>query len=260
MSIPSFREHQTIPSIGRGLIEGSSPVWDLGSVANVIAHDMAHQWFGDSLTPKDWSDVWLNEGFANYAVALWHERSEGEAAYRAFMRSLRVDSSSGPVFIAPDRPPGALLTFTTFNKGAWVLHMLRHVMGDRAFFRALRDYVRTGRGGLVDTESWLSACQKAYGRPLGWFFKEWVYGGGRPHLHSAWKPDIGGGGARVHLTIDQTQPGPAFMTPIDVELVTEGGRELRTVWLHQRHQEVELTADTRVENVVLDPDDWLLKG
>jgi aminopeptidase N len=107
---PSFREHQTAPSLGRDLILGTSPVWDLHDVGNVIAHDMAHQWFGDSLTPRSWSDVWLNEAFANYAVALWHERQGGEGAYRRFMQSLDTGPFPGSVYIAPRHPTDELLT------------------------------------------------------------------------------------------------------------------------------------------------------
>ncbi|HET7174616.1 MAG TPA: M1 family aminopeptidase, partial [Gammaproteobacteria bacterium] len=113
---PSFREHQTIPSLGRGLMTGASPVWDLGTVENVIAHYMAHQWFGNSLTPTSWSDVWLNEGFATYAVALWHEQSGGAAAYRDFMRFLDSRDFSGSLYIKDEHDMDSQFTSTTFNK------------------------------------------------------------------------------------------------------------------------------------------------
>lgn len=258
MTIPSFREHQTIPSLGRGLILGTSPVWDLGDVSNVIAHDLAHQWFGDSLTPRQWSDVWLNEGFANYAVALWHERQGGDAALRQFMRSLDTGPFQGPVYLPPGSAAGALLTDTTFNKGAWILHMLRHVMGDARYFAAVRDYVRSGRGGLVDTHGWIAVCERHYGRSLTWFFNEWLYGEGRPALRLAWHNSQRPPG-RVSVIIEQVQPGRAFEMPVDLEIQTSAGSQLRTVWLRGRTQELTLTASRPVSRVVLDPDGWLLK-
>lgn len=257
---PSFREHQTVPSLGRGLILGTSPVWDLHDVANVIAHDMAHQWFGDSLTPRQWSDVWLNEGFANYAVALWHERQGGEAAYRRFMRSLDTGSFPGPVHIAPDRPTDELLTYTTFNKGAWVLHMLRHVMGDRSFFAALRDYAQANRGGLVDTGTWRAACERAYGHPLGWFFDEWVYGQGRPALRMDWNVGSRGGVLELRVSIEQTQPGAVFTMPLDLEWTAAGRSVRRTVWLRQRRQKWNLVIPAPPSNVVVDPHHWVLRN
>ena len=258
MTIPSFREHQTIPSLGRGLILGTSPVWDLGDVSNVIAHDLAHQWFGDSLTLREWSDVWLNEGFANYAVALWHERQGGAAALHQFMRSLDTAPFQGPVYLPPGSAPGSLLTETTFNKGAWILHMLRHVMGDERYFAALRDYVRSGRGGLVDTQEWIAVCERHYGHSLAWFFDEWLYGEGRPALRLAWSNSAREAG-KVSIIIKQVQPGRAFEMPADLEIQTSAGSQLRTVWLRGRTQELTLTASRPVSRVVLDPDGWLLK-
>jgi len=254
--IPSFREHQTIPSLGKGIMDGSSPVWDLGTVSNVIAHDMAHQWFGNSLTPASWSDVWLNEGFSTYAVALWHERDGGEGAYRDFMRFLDTHDFSGSIYIKDERDVDAEFTSTTFNKGAWVLHMLRHVMGDQAFFAALHDYVTANRYGRVDTGRWLAACEQRYGKSLDWFFEEWIYGEGEPVFRTDWSEKDG----TLTLKIAQTQHGQAFTLPVDVEIHTDRGVTRQTVWLRQRMQNVELPVQGMVQTVVLDPDGWVLKG
>lgn len=258
--IPSFREHQTLPSLGRGLIVGTSPVWDLGNVSNVIAHDMAHQWFGNSLTLKSWSDVWLNEGFATYAVALWREHHDGKAGYEAFMDSLDAASFPGPLYIKNKSSLDDLLTPTTFNKGAWVLHMLRHVMGDKTFSAALHDYVGTHHGGVVDTHSWIAACERAYGKPLDWFFTEWVYGEGRPTLHVKWTQTKKGNVAQLQLEIDQTQIGQIFTMPVDVKVTTVNSTRTQTVWLRHRHETIALPAQGIVKDVALDPDGWLLKA
>lgn len=256
VAVPSFREHQTIPSLGEGLMDGTKPVWDLGTVQNVIAHDMAHQWFGNSLTPASWSDVWLNEGFSTYAVALWHERDGGAKAYRDFMHSLDTADFTGSVYIKDERDVGAEFTSTTFNKGAWVLHMLRHVMGDMAFFAALRDYTSVNRYGRVDTGRWLAACEKQYGKSLDWFFEEWIYGEGAPVFSTDWSQGKG----TLTLKIAQMQGGQAFTMPVDVEIETEGGPVRQSVWLKNRAQSVELPVQAAVKSVVLDPDGWVLKG
>ena len=256
---PSFREHQTVPSLGRDLILGTAEAWDLHEVGNVIAHDMAHQWFGNSLTPRRWSDVWLNEAFANYAVALWQERQGGEVAYRRFMHTLDTGPFPGSVYIAPDHPAGELLTYVTFNKGAWVLHMLRHVMGDRRFFAALHEYAQANAGALVDTGTWRAVCEHAYGQSLGWFFAEWVYGEGRPALRTSWKAMSGGEVFQSQVIIGQMQAGQVFTMPVDVEWTAAGRSGRQTVWLRQRRQEFTLTTPAPLSSVVVDPDHWLLR-
>lgn len=256
VSFASFREHQTIPSLGRGLMDGSAPVWDLGTVSNVIAHDMAHQWFGNSLTPASWSDVWLNESFSTYAVALWHERDGGVGAYRDFMRFLDTHDFSGSIYIKDERDVGAEFTSTTFNKGAWVLHMLRHVMGDQAFLAALHDYATANRYGRVDTGRWLAACEKHYGRSLDWFFEEWIYGEGEPMFRTDWSQR----GKTLTVKIAQIQHGQAFTMPVDVEIQTDTGTTRQTVWLRGPMQSAELPVQGTVKAVILDPDDWVLKA
>ena len=256
VAFPSFREHQTVPSLGRGLLQGTTPVWDLGNVANVMAHDLAHQWFGNSLTPASWSDVWLNEGFATYAVALWHERDGGQAAYRSFMQSLDTQDYIGSVYIQDEHDVAAEFTSTTFNKAAWVLHMLRHVMGDQAFFAALHDYATSNRYGQVDTARWLATCEQHYGKSLGWFFKEWIYGTGEPVFRKDWSQ----GGGVLRLRVAQVQPGQVFSLPLEVEIQTDKGSTRQTVWLHGRMQTAELPVQGTVRNLVLDPDGWVLKG
>ena len=252
---PSFREHQTIPSLGRGLMTGASPVWDLGTVQNVIAHDMAHQWFGNSLTLTSWSDVWLNEGFATYAVALWHEQSGGATAYRDFMHFLDSHDFSGSLYIKDAGDMNDEFTSTTFNKGAWVLHMLRHVMGDPAFFAALHTYAVGNAYGEVDTARWMAACERQYGKPLDWFFEEWVYGMGQPTFKSSWSEK----GGELELKISQTQSGQVFTLPLDVEVDTDGGSTRQTVWLRHREESLSLPVQGAVKAVVLDPDGWVLK-
>lgn len=256
MMLSSFREHQTVPALGKSFIEAPSASTETEDVSTVIAHDLAHQWFGNSLTLRSWSDIWLNESFSNYAVALWHERRDGAADYHTFMRELDTHDFTGSPYVQDPHDFMAMFGSTTFNKGAWVLHMLRHVMGDAGFFAALRDYTAANRYGHVDTATWMSACERQYGKPLDWFFKEWVYGEGRPDIKMVWNQE---GGALV-LKVVQTQQGQVFTMPVDVEIETEAGRTREVVWLRGREENLHVPVDGVVKSVSLDPDGWLLKG
>lgn len=127
-------EHQTCTSYGARLIRGDHRYdW-------IVAHELAHQWFGDSVTMKYWSHIWLNEGFATYAEALWTEGIKGEKAYRRYMQTLDAGVFPTSVYVQDSTRIDALFSRTVYDKGGWVLHMLRHVMGDRDFFSALQVY------------------------------------------------------------------------------------------------------------------------
>jgi aminopeptidase N len=251
----SFREHQTLPSYAEKLITG-----DHANDA-VLAHELAHQWFGNSLSVGDWRHVWLNEGFSTYAAMLWQEGRDGHAAYRTQMNKLAQDELHGPIFMADVTDNKKLFGSATFDKGAWVLHMLRHVMGDAQFFEALRTYVTEYRYRNVRTEDFRAVCERVYGKSLEWFFAQWIYGVARPTYRVSWT----GAEDRLALTIRQVQTeAPAFAMPIDVLVKTASGAKRHTVWNDHSEQTFEISLDGNsaneaIETVVIDPDDWILK-
>jgi len=246
----SFREHQTLPSYAEGLITG-----DHANVA-ILAHELAHQWFGNSLSVRDWRHVWLNEGFSTYAAMLWQERRNGAAAYRAEMSKLAEGDLRGPVLIADVTDNKQLFSDATFNKGAWVLHMLRGVMGEQRFFAALRAYVSEYSYRNVTTEDFRAVCERSYGKSLEWFFKEWIYGVSRPSYRVSWtKADEG-----TALTIRQVQTdAPAFTMPIGVQVTTPSGVTRQVVWNDRSEQTFRIAAAADVRNITIDPDNWILK-
>ena len=250
----SFREHQTLPSFAAKLITGGRESdW-------ILAHELAHQWFGNCISVKNWSHIWLNEGFANYAYALWKEDTEGEEAYFNLLRSWDKDEFDGSVFINDPTNKDALFSETTFQKGAWVLHMLRHVIGDEAFFNAVRSYVKTYAYKSASTEDFETVCEREYGRPLNWFFKEWVYGVNRPFYQYTWEVMPGADRNTVELTINQTQSDPAaFEMPIDVVIKTEKGENKFVIWHKSTCQNFEFSVEGLPERVELDPEGWILK-
>jgi aminopeptidase N len=255
---PSYREHQTLTAYGSVLITGDH------TNDRILAHELAHQWFGDLVSVKNWSHVWLNEGFATYAYALWQEQRGGRAAYRAAMAQADRDDFSGPIYIADSTNLAALFTVTTFDKASWVLHMLRHVMGDSAFFGAVRDYLRAYAHAAAATADFQRVCERRYGGSLAWFFREWIYGSARPVYALDWtNAGAPPGRARadvVSLTIRQLQTdAPPFRMPIDVTIATEQGVSEQRIWDSLATQAFALPVPGRATAVTLDTGGWILK-
>ena len=174
----------------------------------LIAHETAHQWFGDAVTARDWPHLWLSEGFATYFSALWTERSQGDSAFRAQMARTRAQVLADSVAV-PRRPVidsietnlTALLNANSYQKGGWTLHMLRRVVGDSAFFRGIRRYYETHRHGTAVTDDLQRAVEATSGEELGWFFDQWLRRPGYPTPRFTWAHDSAT--SVVAVTIDQ---------------------------------------------------------
>jgi aminopeptidase N len=156
-------ETQTLPVYGRGCNEA------------VLAHEMAHQWFGNAVSPATWSEMWLNEGFASYAEFLWFEYVRGpeaaEARVQGMYRMLRARR------VGPAADPGVERLFgaNTYVRGGWVLHQLRRAVGDEVFFEILRTWGELHHDGVGTTEGFLELCDRVSGRELGEFLGELLY-------------------------------------------------------------------------------------
>ncbi|HEX6534388.1 MAG TPA: M1 family metallopeptidase [Gemmatimonadaceae bacterium] len=254
-----YREHQTITSLGAAWITGDH------ASDRTIAHEVAHQWFGNHVSVRHWSDIWLNEGFATYASALWREHVEGRASYARAMRALDTDDFAGTVVLPDSADVSRMFTHTTFNKGAWVLHMLRHVIGDTTFRSVLRGWVRDHGRAPVTTRDFRQACERAYGAPLGWFFDEWLLRSGRPSYALSWRAAAGAGRAglagkrTVVVSIRQTQSGAPFRMPLDLRIRTPAGDTTLVVTDSVAVQEVRIGVPAPPTSVALDPDGWVLE-
>ncbi|RMG44923.1 MAG: hypothetical protein D6718_08900 [Acidobacteria bacterium] len=244
-------EHTTNTSYGYTLIDGTHR-YDY-----IIAHELSHQWWGDSVSPETWADVWLNEGFATYSEALWEEHLNGWPGYHDYMNSLWREHFDGPVY-----DPTALFGSTVYDKGAWVLHMLRHVMGPQAFFDGLRAWYADHKDGVGNTAQFQANMETFHGAGLGWFFDEWVYGENSPRYEYGWSTaDLGDGTYRTYVRIHQVQTDAGVFTmPVDLTLVLPSGDEVRTVWNDAWDQDFTLDSSEPPSDVLFDRDDWILKA
>ncbi len=197
---------------------------------SLIAHEIAHQWFGDSVTGATWADLWLSEGFATYFAGLFVQRYEGEEMFQVFLRSAATNifnyekNNRTPIYDRDTEDLFKLLNANSYQKGAWVLHMLRSDLGDEAFFRGIRNYYEAHKHSTATTEDLRLALEKASGKPLSNFFARWVYGVGHPQYELAWRWRPGSG---LKIDLKQIQLGDAFVDPLPITVTTaEGTRDI----------------------------------
>ncbi len=180
-----------------------------GLSESTVAHETAHQWFGNAVTPDDWHHLWLSEGFATYLAAMWAEQTSGRPALAAAMRReadqyLASADVERPVIDTAMADPDSLLNDNAYQKGAWVLHQLRGMLGDSAFARALRSYYGAHRHGNAVSADFAAAAATAAGRDLDWYFRQALTQPGYPMLLVRWRHQ----GSRIELDIRQMQPSP----------------------------------------------------
>jgi aminopeptidase N len=245
-------EHQTMSSYGQSLITGD------GYFDTLVGHELAHQWFGNLVTVEDWDEVWLHEGFATYAEALWVEYDQGPEARQVFMRQ---HSAYQVGFWGPVSPPAPLFGDTVYQKGAWVLHMLRKVVGENDFYQILRDYAASPqlRYGTATIADFVAIAEAVTGSELSWFFDEWIYRVGRPDYEMSWRSEELGESYRVILTIRQVQDGELYRMPLEIFVDTAGGSETFTVWNDGAYQVSTMVVDSQPLDVRFDPGDWVLR-
>jgi aminopeptidase N len=170
-------ENQTLSIFGRGFAE--SPRF----FETVLVHELAHQWFGDSVTPADWGDIWLNEGFATYAEWLWLEHTVGEAALLATVEGTRSQIALSPELEPPGNPPADdLFSASVYQWGGLTLHALRTEIGDEAFFETLRSYADAFRDSNATTSDFIAVAESVSGAELDDLFDLWLYSETVPDL------------------------------------------------------------------------------
>lgn len=198
----------------------------------IIAHETAHQWFGDAVTETEWPHVWLSEGFATYFAALWTEFSKGDSAFIAEMKGERDQLIKTPLTAAepivrsavPDL--GKLLNSNVYGKAGFTLHMLRREVGDSAFFRGIRSFYAKYRHGNALTEDLQREIEVSSGTKLNWFFEQWMYRPGFAELSVSWRYDQSRRG--ISVTVGQGERFPPYRLTLPIEITTASGKVIRT--------------------------------
>jgi len=248
-------EHQTMTSMGGSEFGFSEPV---------VVHELSHQWWGDMITCESWSDIWLNEGWASYAEADYYLEKSGWFAYHNYMNDMAY-TGGGTIYVYDTTNVWNIFHGgRSYDKGAWVVHMLRGVLGDELFYQGVDAYYHSEfQYGAAKTEDFRDVFEVATGVELDWFFEEWIYGTYRPNYEfSFYEEESPTDGWDVYLAVEQVQTTypNTFTMPIDfsVSFNTEVDDTI-TVFVDERKQVFKLNFPQMVWNMDLDPSDWVLK-
>lgn len=223
----------------------------------IIAHELFHQWFGNLVTCQSWSELVLNEGFAEYAEYLWaeYERGREEADYIAWLSRAGYLSESQEKFAPIIRPnyedPDDLFDALSYNKGALVLHTLRTMLGDEVFWKALHLYLRKNAFQAVTTQDVQVAFEEASGQQLQWFFEQWYLQPGHPILKASHTYKVQD--RMTYLSITQQQPDTFnFKLQLPVAYWQEGVRKDTLLWLGERSQTYAIPAEKPFQTLIID--------
>jgi aminopeptidase N len=251
------------------ILAANNPLFG-GNVEDLVSHELAHSWFGNLVTCRNWAELWLNEGFATFMEAAYREKAYGRRAYIFKIigdaEEFKADDATNPkrnglfnqnagnVNALFDRPA------TTYDKGGVVLHMLREQIGDEAFWRAVNVYLNRHKFGNVESTDLRKAMEEASGQDLGWFFDQWVYGLGSPKIEV--KQAFNAASRTLTLTVTQTQRQDkftplAFRLPLDVEVQTGRGVKTEKIELKKRVETFRLKVAGPPTKLEIDKDEKL---
>jgi aminopeptidase N len=240
-------ETQTMTLIDAGVVSGG--------VEYVVAHELAHQWFGDSVSPASWADIWLNEGFAVYASWLWDEAKYPEAMTQQLDSVEQFAHRADPGEPLADPSPGNLFGFNSYQKGAWVLHMLRDELGDDAFFDTLRTYHRRFAGSVASSADLQAVAEEVSGQDLDWFFDQWVFGRRMPDLAVNWQQEPDG---TLQVQVCQRQTD-LFLFDLPLTAVGNGSQEVdQTLAVDEMEEQGAWPTDFAVAQLQVDPEQVIL--
>lgn len=246
-------EHQTMTSYGDFFMTGDR------YYEGIVAHELSHHWWGNLLTLSDWDDVWLHEAMATFSDGLWREHVDGRAAYDRFFRQ-RSAGCCG--FLGPISPPVKLFNQTVYQKGAWMLHMLREMIGDHDFFAALRRLTADPdlRYGNYGPAEFIAAFEAQTGQELDWYFDQWLHRTGRPEIAVEWYPlpDEGGTGETLSVRVLQVQEDDPWVFPLRLRFSVGSQTVDRDLWVTGDTTEFTIDLVALPDQIAIDPDQQLL--
>ncbi len=252
----------------KGDMEHLTQVYHIAAAVNgfttydwLLAHEMSHHWWGDCVTETEWTDVWLSEGFATYSEAIWFE-SYGQEEYDEYIRDeiMIPYLNSGELFpLTAPSTPAELWSYTTYQKGASILHMLRYVLGEVAFWEAMGTYFDEFAYSNCCTDDFRDHIETAYGADIDWFFDTWVHDWGYPvyDLEYSWTETDGDWEVTVDLEQIQTT-GPVFTMPLEFAVTGASEDTLVVMWNDQVIQTETFAVPFEPTEVLFDPDNHIL--
>ena len=238
------------------------------SAVGIVSHELAHQWWGDLITLRSWAHTWLNESFGTYSDYLYfrYDKGDDEGAVNlqgklnAYLREAKTRYVR-PIVTDRYDQPGDMFDSHTYPKGALVLHMLRNLLGDAAFFDTLKQFLHRYAFDAVDTSDFIRSVKTVTGQNLDWFFDQWLFKPGHPvfDVRSNWDQ------ARKMVTLkvvqvqDFSRGIPVFRVPVVVAIVTAAGESTKTVWVREREETFEFPSETKPLLVRFDRGNVLIK-
>ena len=247
-------EHQTITSL-------------VSFSEMLVVHELAHQWYGDKVTCKDWQNIWLNEGFASYCECIYREAKYGTADFKSYVDNFmsQAKNAAGTIYVQNINSIDEIFNSAReYKKGAMVLHMLRGIVGDDKFFQIMQQYANEPglAYNVATTEDFQHIAERVSGIDLNYFFQEWIYGENFPVYSVVWgyEQDVNEN-YKVSLKITQSvNSNPSFFTmPIQIAISTSKGLVNRTVINNAQVQSIDLIVDGIPSAVQVDPGNWILK-
>jgi aminopeptidase N len=261
-------------SVGGGMEAASAIFYGDNSVTgkrdvrwrNVVIHEIAHQWFGNAVTEYDWDDVWLSEGFATYFTLLFIEHQYGRDAFveglKASQRRVNAFHQKNPDYrIVHDnlQDMQKVTSEQTYQKGSWILHMLRGVIGTDNFWKGIQSYYLKYQDTNATTDDFRRSMEEASGRDLTWFFQQWLYKAGTLRYSGTWQFDSTQ--SQITIKLDQTQSdGSMFRMPLEVGLYFAGRNspQIEVLQVNQRSNTFTINAASEPETINLDPNTRIL--
>jgi aminopeptidase N len=239
----------------------------------IVSHELAHQWFGDLLTCRHWGEIWLNESFAVFFEGLWKEHDKGKDDFLYEMYGNQQgyfqawnQGNRRPIVTVRYEDPDALFDAYAYPRGGAVLNMLRFVLGEEPFWKAINHYVKKNQWQNVETSDLAKAIEEATGQNLAWFFDEWIYRMGHPQFEITSNYD---GSRSLKLTVKQTQKPddkrpwfstPDFFTmPVDIAVTTAAGEKVHRVWIDKAEKEFTFDIDSKPLIVNFDRGNYIIK-
>jgi len=229
-------------------------------IQGLMAHEIAHQWFGNSATENDWNHVWLSEGFATYFTILYQESVDGNEKRKIELLQDKNEvieyyqKKPSPIIDPSIKDPKNVLSRNTYQKGGWVLNMLRHELGDEVFWEGIKRYYVEFKDANAMTSDFQKIMEEISGKELNEFFEQWLYVKGYPELKWDWKYKKG----KLMISVKQLQKHHVFEFPLQFGIVQNGEMKIESVEVKNRFTKAEIEVNQKPDQIVIDPEVWLL--